>query len=68
MNITGTRAAFAKIIREPNVHAKLGVSRVMVTKWRKYVIEEKYVTLNKMEEMLLKYGATVKQEKIWEII
>lgn len=64
--VIGTREAFFLMLQEPAVNKKLGVSKQTVTNWKSYVHEGK-VSLDKMEEMLLKYGAEVVQEKIWKL-
>ncbi len=68
MHITGTRTAFLKMTAERGVYKKLGVERSTVANWKKQLSENgKGVSLDKMEEMLLKYGASVVQEKVWDI-
>jgi len=67
MEITGTRAAFSKMISERGVYKKLGVERSTVSTWKIYLRQGKSISLDKMEEMLIKYGAVVKHEKVWEI-
>ena len=62
MEVTGTKRAFLQMIKERGVYKKLGVSMPTVSNWKR---NPNRVTLDKMEEMLLKYGATVIQEKIW---
>jgi transposase len=69
MKITGTREAFTRLIHVPAVNKILGVSRGTVANWKRAmegVGEHNPPTLDKMEEMLMKYGAKVLKEKIWE--
>lgn len=66
MKIEGTREAFIQMLQERGVYKKLGVDRSTVSNWKRYLDEGQTVSLDKMEEMLLKYGATVVKEKIWE--
>jgi len=67
MEVKGTREAFSLIIEEKNVYLKLGVTRATVSTYKQYLREGKSISLDKMEEMLTKYGATVAQEKVWKI-
>lgn len=67
MEVVGTRKAFETMISERGVYKKLGVDRSTVASWKIYLKQGKSISLDKMEEMLLRYGATVVQEKVWEI-
>jgi hypothetical protein len=67
MKINGTREAFSTILEEKNVYLRLGVDRATVSTYKKYLREGKSISIDKMEEMLKKYGATVVQEKVWEL-
>lgn len=67
MEIEGTREAFAAMIQERGIYKRLGVERSTVGTWKIYLREGKNISLDKMEEMLIKGGAAVKQEKIWEV-
>jgi hypothetical protein len=67
MQITGTKEAFLKMLSERGVYKKLGVDRSTVSNWRQYLSDGKGISTDKMEEMLLRYGATVKQDKVWEL-
>ena len=60
--ITGTREAFANLIAQKAVSKRINVSRATVSQWKKNP-----PSINKMEEMLLKAGAKVVSEKVWEI-
>ena len=60
-------AAFEQLLEVKAVHQYLGVSAPTVSNWKRYLSEGKTVSLDKMEEMLLKFGARVKQEKVWEM-
>ncbi len=66
MKIEGTRQAFEKMISQRGVYKKLGVERSTVANWKTYLREGKSISLDKMEEMLLKYGAIAEREKIWK--
>lgn len=67
MQIEGTRQAFEKLISERGVYKRLGVERSTVSTWKIYLREGKSISLDKMEEVLIKSGATVTQEKVWDI-
>jgi transcriptional regulator with XRE-family HTH domain len=70
MKITGTRQAFLKMLEVPAVNKALGVSRATVSNWKRSlegIGDQNPPTLDKMEEMLTKYGATVVKEKVWKI-
>ena len=60
--ITGTKEAFLIMIKEPNVCKKLFVDHSTVSNWKK-----REPTLDKMEEMLLRYGATCITDKVWQL-
>lgn len=65
--ITGTREAFSAMLQERGVYKKLGVTRATANNYKRYLKEGKSISLDKMEEMLLKYGAAVIQDKIWTV-
>lgn len=67
MQITGTREAFEALIQERGIYKRLGVERSTVATWKIYLKKGKNISLDKMVEMLLKAGASVVQEKIWEV-
>ena len=67
MEIKGTREAFEQLLEVKGVHQHLGVSAPTVSNWKRYLAEGKTVSLDKMEEMLTKFGAKVKQEKVWQM-
>ncbi len=67
MVVTGTREAFAALINRRGIYKKLGVSISTVAGWKIYLSEGKSISLDKMEEMLLRAGGTVVQEKVWEV-
>lgn len=67
MQVKGTREAFTELIRERGIYKRLGVKPPTVSTWKQYLREGKSISLDKMEEMLLKSGAEVVQEKVWEI-
>ena len=66
-NVTGTIEAFATLIAERGIYKKLGVDRSTVAGWKRYLREGRSISLDKMEEMLLKAGANVVQEKVWNL-
>lgn len=63
--ITGTRKAFYRLISQRGIYKKLDVDRATVSNWKRYLSTGKTVSLDKMEEMLLKAGAKVVSEKVW---
>jgi transposase len=63
--IEGTRAAFEAMLSERGVYKKLGVDRSTVAGWKRRLQEGENLSLDKMEEMLEKYGAKVVKEKVW---
>lgn len=68
--ITGTKEAFLTMLQETAVYKKLGVSHSTVSNWKRSlegVGTQAPPTLDKMEEMLLRYGATVAREKEWKM-
>jgi hypothetical protein len=67
MRVEGTRVAFETLISERGIYKRLGVERSTVATWKIYLREGKSISLDKMEEMLIKAGATVAQEKVWVI-
>jgi len=66
MEISGTKDAFAHMISHRSVYRKLGVSRSTVSSWKIRLRKGNELSLDKMEEMLLKYGAEVVEEKVWD--
>lgn len=64
MEVTGTKQAFLEMIKERGIYKKLGVSMPTVSNWKR---NPQRLTLDKMEEMLMRYGATVVKEKVWRI-
>lgn len=70
MEISGTKAAMLQILKEKNVYEKLGVSRSSVSNWKRALEgkdDHNNLTLDKMEELLQTYGATIVHEKVWNI-
>lgn len=67
--IIGTKEAFLKMISERGVYKKLGVDRCTVAAWKRSIDgrDARGLSLDKMEEMLIKGGWKVFQEKIWDI-
>lgn len=69
MEITGTREAFLYMLDERGVYKKLGVSISRVSNWKRALAgidDNNKPTLDKMEEMLERYGAAVAREKVWK--
>lgn len=65
--ITGTRDAFAILCSVKGVHKRLGVSASTVSGWKRYLRTGEKISLDKMEEMLLKSGCLVEKNKIWDV-
>ena len=61
--ITGTRESFAQLISKRGIYKNLGVGRATISQWKK-----EGCSLDKMEEILLKAGAKVVSEKVWELL
>jgi hypothetical protein len=60
-----TKVAFEKVLSQRGIHHRLGLEQNTVATLRRNYKEGK-VSLNKMEEILLKAGLEVVQEKLWE--
>jgi hypothetical protein len=56
------------MLQERGVYKKLGVDRATVSNWKRYLSSGKTVSLDKMEDMLIKYGAIPVKEKIWKLL
>lgn len=67
MQIGGTREAFEALISQRGIYKLLGVQRSTVANWKVYLKEGKSISLDKMEEMLVKAGAIVIQGKVWKL-
>ena len=67
MQIAGTRQAFAEMIKVRGIYKRLGVERSTVSTWKIYIREGKNISLDKMEEMLIKGGSTVVSDIQWQI-
>lgn len=67
--ITGTREAFEFMISKRGIYKTLGVSPVTVASWKRSLNgkDSRGLSLDKMEEMLIKAGYFVYEEKIWNI-
>jgi hypothetical protein len=68
--VTGTREAFMKLLQTRGIYNTLGVDRSHVSNWKRALRgeDDKYMpTLNKMEEMLIKAGASIVKEKVWNL-
>jgi hypothetical protein len=70
MTIESTPQAFMTLINERGVYKKLGVDRSTVSNWKRALAgqdKRNMPSLDKMEEMLKRYGAKVLNEKVWQI-
>ena len=67
MEITGTQKAFEALLSERGVYKKLGVTIAVVSNWKAYLKAGNNISIDKMEEILEKAGATVVQEKVWNL-
>ena len=65
MQVTGTKEAFFKMLSERGIYKKLCVDKSTVSNWKRNVTA---VTLDKMEEILIRSGAEVLQDKTWNIL
>ena len=65
--IKGTKEAFTEMLNERGVYKKLGVERSTVANWKTYLRKGEKLSLDKMEEMLKKYGAKVISQEVWDI-
>lgn len=70
MTIESTPQAFITLLNERGIYKKLGVDRSTVSNWKRALAGHdlrNMPSLDKMEEMLSRYGAKVVSEKIWRI-
>lgn len=67
MDVTGTKQAFAALINQRGIYKQLGVDRTTVANWKIYLKAGKHISIDKMEEILIKAGAEVVHEKVWKI-
>lgn len=67
MQVEGTKEAFITLLNERGIYKRLGVERSTVSSWKIRMNSGEGISLDKMEEMLLKAGATVVSEKVWEV-
>jgi len=67
MQIEGTRQAFNLLIQERGIYKRLGVDRSTVATWKIYLNDGKKISLDKMNEILIRGGAEMKQDALWEI-
>ena len=67
MKVKRTRAVFGQFLEIKGTHQYLGVSAPTVSNWKRYLARGEQISLDKMEEMLLRFGAEVKQEKVWTV-
>lgn len=64
MEIVGTREAFLTLVKQPGFAGRSGIDKTLVSLWAS---GKRVPTLDKMEEVLLSQGASVVQEKVWEV-
>jgi len=67
MEVSGTRKAFEAMLEERGVFHKLGVDKSTVSNWKIYLKQGKSISLDKMEEMLFRYGAQIETEVVWKL-
>jgi hypothetical protein len=70
MTFESTPQAFMALINERGIYKKLGVDRSTVSNWKRALAGQdrrNMPSLDKMEEILGRYGAKVISEKIWQI-
>ena len=60
-----TKQAFKKMITTPSIWKVLGIPAARVLYFRNRIKNKLPVETDKMEELLLKAGYKVKQEKLW---
>lgn len=65
----GTKEAFINLLERRGIYKILGVTPPTVSSWRRSLNgkDHRGLSLDKMEEMLLKAGYRVKSEKVWDI-
>jgi hypothetical protein len=70
MTIESTPQAFMTLISKRGIYKELGVDRSTVSNWKRALSGQDHrnmPSLDKMEEILNRYGAKVIKEKVWEI-
>lgn len=65
MEITGTKEAFLALVSQRGFAGKSGLDKTLVSLWSS---GKRVPTLDKMEEVLVKFGAHVVQDKVWDIV
>lgn len=68
--VTGTQQAFMKLLETRGIYNTLGVDRSTVSNWKRALRgeDDKYIpSMDKMEEVLFRAGATVVKEKVWKL-
>lgn len=65
--VTGTREAFAAMLEIRGIYKSLGVDRSTVSGWRTAMRNGTGISTDKMQEMLLKYGASIARQIVWKI-
>lgn len=63
MQINGTKEAFLTLIGQKGFAKNYGYTKSVVAGWK-----TRYVTIDKMEEVLTACGATVVKEKVWKLL
>jgi hypothetical protein len=61
-----TKQAFKTMIYTPSVWRILGIPQQRVLYFRYRIKHNLPLNTDKMEELLIKFGYTVKQEKLWD--
>jgi DNA-binding transcriptional regulator YiaG len=64
MQVTGTREAFTALISQRGFASRYNIDKTTVSQWKS---GKRVPTLDLMEEVLFKAGASVVQEKVWEV-
>jgi hypothetical protein len=70
MKVTGTREAFLRMLLQRGVYKQLRVCRSTANNWKRALLGDdlkNIPTLDRMEELLNKFGAFVQTEKIWKM-
>lgn len=64
--MSSTTKAFLQLLKKRGIYKHLGVTSQTVSNWRKYATSGK-ISEDKMQQMLLKAGAKLVQDKVWEL-
>ena len=65
--ITGTHAAFAELLKKRGLGAVTGIHKDVLSTYRQKLKKGINISIDKKEEVLLKAGALVVQEKVWRL-